>query len=40
VQIVIAQPGGQKEIAYRPPQMMPALDITPAPEAEPAPSGK
>jgi hypothetical protein len=34
LQIVIVGPGGEKQVAYQPPQ--PMLDVTPVPEAEPA----
>jgi hypothetical protein len=36
LQIVIVGPGGEKQVAYRPP--LPMLDVTPVPEAEPVPS--
>jgi hypothetical protein len=36
LQIVIVQPSGERMIAYQPPSVIPTLDVTPVPEAEPA----
>jgi hypothetical protein len=35
LQIVIVQGDGTRQVACQPPQMLPALDVTPAPEAVP-----
>jgi hypothetical protein len=35
LQIVILAQDGSKQVACQPPQMLPALDVTPAPEVEP-----
>jgi hypothetical protein len=36
LQIVIVESNGSQRVAYQPPPMVPMLDVTPAPEVEPA----
>jgi hypothetical protein len=38
LQIVVIERDGSQRVAYQPPQQLPAIDVTPSPEAEPVPS--